>query len=99
MQLSTGGVTVKEILSTLTQRGQVTVPAEVRRILHLRPKDKVAFQIDDDEVRLVPAKFTLETAFGSVRPKSHPEDIEAIADAAKEEHVEQVIKKMRQRRS
>lgn len=89
---------MKEVLTTLTQRGQVTVPAEVRRILHLKPKDRVAFQIEDDEVRLVPARFTLETAFGSVRPKNRPEDFEAIAQAAKEEHVERVIKQMRRSR-
>lgn len=89
---------MKEVLTTLTQRGQVTVPAEVRKILHLKPRDKVAFQIEDDQVRLVPAKFTIETAFGSVTPKSHPEDFEAIAQAAKEEHVEQVTKKMQRRR-
>ena len=60
---------MKEVLTTLTQRGQVTVPAEVRRILHLKPNDKVAFRIEDDQVRLVPVKFTVETAFGSVKPK------------------------------
>jgi len=90
---------MKEVLTTLTQRGQVTVPAEVRRILHLKPKDKVAFRIEDDQVRLVPVKFTVETAFGSVKPKSRPEEFEAISQAAKEEHVEQVMKKMRYRRS
>jgi AbrB family looped-hinge helix DNA binding protein len=89
---------VKEVLTTLTQRGQVTVPAEVRRILHLKPKDKVAFQIEDNQVRIVAAKFTLESAFGSVTPRSHPEDFEAISKAAKDEHAEKVIQKMRRRR-
>lgn len=88
---------MKEVLSTLTQRSQVTVPAEVRRVLHLKPKDKVAFQIEDDQVRLVPARFTLETAFGSVKPKNRPEDFEAIAQAAKDEHVQKAIRKLRRK--
>lgn len=93
------GVAVKEVLTTMTKRGQVTVPAEVRRVLHLKPKDKVAFRIEGDQVRLVPAKFTLETAFGSVKPKNRPEDFEAISQAAKEEHAEQVVDNMHPRRA
>src|SRR3990172_7265586 len=68
---------LKEIVTSLTQRGQVTVPAEVRRLLGLKPRDKVAFTIDDDQVRLRPATFTIDTAFGSVPPKNRPEDFEA----------------------
>lgn len=56
----------KELVTTMTQRGQVTVPAEVRRMLGLRPRDKVAFAISDGEVKLTPARFTLETVVGSV---------------------------------
>jgi len=89
---------MKEILSTVTGRGQVTLPAEVRRLLGARGGDKVAFQIDGDEVRLLRARFTLETAYGSVTPKRRPEDFEAIKDAAMEEHAEASVRKLRTRR-
>ena len=36
---------MREITTTLTQRSQVTVPAEVRRLLGLKPRDKVTFTI------------------------------------------------------
>lgn len=78
---------MKEIVTTLTQRGQVTVPAEVRRLLGLKPRDKVAFTIDEDQVRLKPASFTVETAFGSVPPATRTEDFKALACAAREEKV------------
>ncbi|MGH2347651.1 MAG: AbrB/MazE/SpoVT family DNA-binding domain-containing protein, partial [Chloroflexota bacterium] len=57
---------MRQITTTITQRGQVTIPAEVRRRLGVGPRDKVAFTIDDDGVHLLPAPFTLESAFGSV---------------------------------
>ncbi len=76
---------MKEIVTSLTQRGQVTVPAEVRRLLGLKARDKVAFAIDDDQVRLVPATFTLESAYGSVTPRSRPEDFKALSRMAREE--------------
>lgn len=85
---------MKEILSSVTQRGQVTIPAEVRRLLGTKSGDKVAFQIEDGQVRLTPAKFTLESAYGSVTPKHRPEDFEAMKDAAMEERAEEVVKKL-----
>ena len=76
---------MKEIITTMTQRGQVTVPSEVRRLLGLKPRDKVAFSIEDDEVRLTPARFTLESAFGSVKPLKRREDFKRISREARDE--------------
>ena len=76
---------MKEVVTTLTQRGQVTVPAEVRRLLGLKPRDKVAFMIDDGVVQLRPATFTLETAFASVPPATRTEDLKALSRLAREE--------------
>lgn len=87
---------MKEILATITQRGQVTIPAEVRRLLGTKTGDKVAFQIEGTEVRLAPAAMTLESAYGSVKPVAHPEDFARIEEAAKEEHVARTLAKMHQ---
>lgn len=87
---------MREIIATVTQRGQVTIPAEVRRILGTKARDKVAFQIEGDQVRLAPARFTLQTAYGSVEPLQRPEDFKEITRKAKEEHVERMVRKMQQ---
>jgi AbrB family looped-hinge helix DNA binding protein len=76
---------MKQIVTTMTQRGQVTVPSEVRRLLGLKPRDKVAFSIEDDEVRLTPARFTLESAFGSVKPIKRAGDFKAISRDARDD--------------
>lgn len=76
---------MKEVITTMTQRGQVTVPAEVRRLLGIRPRDKVVFAIDDGEVRLRPARFTLESAYRSVPPLARPVSDKEMARVAKEE--------------
>ena len=72
-----------EHLSTITRKGQVTIPAEIRRALHLKKGDTVAWQQEGDEVRLTPARFTLESALGSVEPHQRPEDFVALEQAAK----------------
>ena len=50
--------------STLTSKGQVTIPAEVRRRLGLHQGDRVGFVVDGDEVRLVRRENRIEAAFG-----------------------------------
>jgi antitoxin PrlF len=87
---------MKAIVTRVTQRGQVTIPAEVRRLLGLYPHSKVTFEIDGEQVRLTSAPFTIEQTYGSVKPLSRPEDFDAISRAAKEEHVERVLRKMRE---
>ncbi|MBI4288984.1 MAG: type II toxin-antitoxin system PrlF family antitoxin, partial [Chloroflexi bacterium] len=52
---------MKEITTTITQRGQVTIPAEVRRILGVKPRDRVSFTIENTHVHLKRASFTLES--------------------------------------
>ncbi len=76
---------MKEIVTTMTQRGQVTVPSEVRRLLGLKPRDKVAFSIEDDKVQLLPARFTLESAFASVKPATRTRDFRSVSRAARDE--------------
>jgi AbrB family looped-hinge helix DNA binding protein len=85
---------MKEIITTMTQRGQVTVPSEVRRLLGLKPRDKVAFSIEEDEVRLAPARFTLESAFGSVKPATRTADLKAISRAARDEKLKRERSKL-----
>jgi antitoxin PrlF len=85
---------MQQIITTITQRGQVTIPAEVRRRLGLGPRDKVAFEIEDDKVRLVPVTFTLESAYGSVEPTHRPEDFEAIARSARAERIARKVQQL-----
>ena len=86
---------MREIIATTTQRNQVTIPAEVRRLLNLKPRDKVAFTIDDSgTVSLAPAAFSLESAYGSVKPSRSPEDFDKISQIAKAAKAEQTAREL-----
>ena len=88
---------MREITTTTTQRNQVTIPAEVRRLLGLKPRDKVSFTIEDDgTVSLAASSFSLESAFGSVKPSAHPEDFGQIERDAKDAKAEETVRKMRE---
>jgi antitoxin PrlF len=96
MQLIKGTADMTEILATMTKRGQITVPAEVRRLLGIKPRDRVAFSIEDSEVRLRPARFTLESVFGSVEPATSTADFKTISREAREGRVEQQVRQLKE---
>ncbi|MHB8575326.1 MAG: AbrB/MazE/SpoVT family DNA-binding domain-containing protein [Dehalococcoidia bacterium] len=81
---------MKEFVTTLTERGQITVPAEVRRLLGVGPRDKLAFRIEGDDVRLAPVSFPLETAYLSVPPLAQPLDDAEMMRIAREDRAERL---------
>ena len=61
------GITRQQPETTVTSKGQVTIPADIRARLGLQPKDKVQFNIAGDVVRLRKAASHIEHHFGTVR--------------------------------
>jgi len=57
--------------STLTQKGQTTIPGEVRRALKLRPGDRLEYRIEGDRaiIRVQPGAGALKGALASRRGK------------------------------
>jgi len=82
---------VKEINTTVTQRGQVTIPVEVRRILGLKPGDRLVFRVEGSSVTLAPAPFDLDSAYGSIKPLHEPEDFEEISRIAREDKIQETL--------
>ncbi len=75
---------MKELISTISSKGQATIPVEVRRHLGVDALDKVVFVLTDEgTVELRPARFTLESVLGSVAAlASESDDLEReIAEA------------------
>jgi AbrB family looped-hinge helix DNA binding protein len=57
-------------IATLTSKGQVTIPKEVRDALRLRPGDRVDFRLEaGGGVRLLPARLSPADLVGSLRPR------------------------------
>lgn len=69
---------MKESLATISTKGQVTIPAEIRRTLGLKPGDKVAFTLNQGEVKLEPSPSALRAGFGAVKPRRKPEDFKEL---------------------
>lgn len=55
------------MISTVTTKGQVTIPVDIRSRFHIRPNDKVDFVIDGERIIITPVK-TLKQLRGVVLP-------------------------------
>lgn len=68
--------------STLTSRGQTTIPKSIRDALHLHPGDRVEFILEEDQVVLRRADADLTALDGLLdRSDQDPVSIEAMHEA------------------
>jgi len=78
--------------SVVTQKGQVTIPVEIRRALGIKANDRVTFIIDQDRVCIEPIAESIETIFGAIEPIQRPEDFQRLRDTAIEDHVDDIVR-------
>jgi AbrB family looped-hinge helix DNA binding protein len=76
---------MKELLTVVTRKGQVTVPAEVRRALNLKQGDRVAFRLEDGVARLAPAPSPVDESFQVAPPLNPPRTLRQIDEIVQEE--------------
>ena len=67
--------------STVTSKGQTTLPRDVRAALGLNPGDRVRYVILDGEVRLLKARPVSDLAGLLRRPGAKPVTLEAMDEA------------------
>lgn len=71
--------------STLTSKGQITIPKALREALGLESGDRVAFRLRrDGVVEMVPETVDLLSLRGSVRPDVRGVTVEAMNEAIRD---------------
>jgi AbrB family looped-hinge helix DNA binding protein len=88
---------MKEVTTTVTTKGQVTIPADIRQRMGIRPHDRIRFRISGGEVRLSRVPLTLDDVYGAVQPLSRPEDFNAMQKIVEEERAQENASKLRRR--
>ena len=76
--------------SSLSPKGQITLPKQPRDLLRLRPKEKVVIQYKDGAVSVTPLKDTLESIYQSVPALKKPLTDREMTDIAWEDHAAEV---------
>ena len=80
--------------TTLTSKGQITIPVEVRKNLGLRTGDRIDIVKNSEtgEYTLKPKKGSIKDLFGILKYDGPPASIEDINNAIEEEAVERYLR-------
>src|SRR3954468_17655071 len=88
---------MKEHLSVVTRKGQITIPADIRRALNIKEGDKVAFTMEEGEVKLSRTGSVVAATAGALKSDMPPLSPEEERRAAEEAIAEDVIARMNNR--
>ena len=82
------------VRTTLTRKGQVTVPVEIRRALGLREGDKVEFTMEDGRAVLQPAGSVVERTAGMLKADVPPMTERQLKEAAEQAIADDAYERM-----
>lgn len=82
---------MQQFETSVTEKGQVTIPLEIRRLMGLHPHDKVAFEVEGDVVKIRRASSKLLQGYGAVTPKHKPEHLRELRENFEKGVAEDVI--------
>jgi len=85
---------MKELLSTMTTKGQVTIPVEIRRLLGMKKHDKIAFIVEGDRVRLMRKGSVVARTSGIFKTSQSPLSVEELREAAECAVADDVVERM-----
>ena len=89
---------MKTVQATVTSKGQVTIPIEIRRHLGIGPADKVVFVLNGNgKVELRPVEYTLASVRGIVPALKGREtgDFDDLIFEAMEDMADEEVRKLR----
>lgn len=91
---------MREYVATVTSKGQMTLPVEVRRRLGIDAGDRVTIRVGRDGADAELRRLEdVESVFGSIPPPSHLADREQgdfgdLIEAAMSDHVDEFVRRM-----
>ena len=79
--------------STITSKGQMTIPKPIRDRFRLRAGDRVDFVVEDNRIVMIPAKLHIRDIVGLLPSPSRAFTIEEMDDAIQEAVAEKYRRK------
>ncbi len=85
---------MKERVTVVTRKGQITIPAEIRRVLHINVGDKVVVSLEEDGVKLKPSAGVVARTAGALKSDSPLLTPEQEREAAERAVAEEVVSRI-----
>ena len=85
---------MKEMHSTVTTKGQVTIPVEIRRLLQVKPYDRVAFVVKDEKVSIVRGESVVARTASALKQEKPALTAEELREVAEETIAKETVSRM-----
>ena len=82
-------------VSILTKKGQTTIPKEIRKLLKLKPKDKILYLIEGEKVVLKPLKGDILELRGSVPAKEGPINFDKLRKTTRKKTAKKILERIK----
>ena len=86
---------MKQFESSVSPKGQITLPIEVRRRWGIRAKDRVTIRVDEHLVTIAPVRSAVDESFGAIPPLGRPMSDSEMTELAAEEHAQEAAREGR----
>lgn len=84
---------MREFLSSVSPKGQITLPAEIRKRLGIKPKDKVAIGVDGDLMTIRPVgDDSFGASYRAIPALPRLLSVEEMTQIAAEEHAQEAAR-------
>lgn len=84
---------MREFEVTVTGKGQIIIPKEIRRILGLHPHDRISFEVEGEFVKIRRVASKLLQGYGAITSRKMPEDYQELRKAFEVGVAEEVASK------
>lgn len=88
---------MQELLTVITRKGQITLPAPFRSALNLKEGDKVSISRPDpgsETLMIRPVRSVAEATYGSVPPRPEPFDVREMREAFEQAVAEEAMRSL-----
>ncbi len=83
---------MKVFESSVSPKGQITLPLEVRRRWGIKAKDRVAIHVEGERVTIMPVRSPVDESYGVLPQLSRRISVEEMTEIAAEEHAQDIIR-------
>ncbi len=78
------------VSSSVSPKGQITIPIEIREQFDIKPTDRVEFKVIDNQIVIVPTKQKLKEVYGSIPARRPPATWKEVEESIREESADNV---------
>ena len=83
---------IKRYYSSVSPKGQITLPSDVRKTLDIKPRDQVTIEVEGSVVQISVSKSRLARHYQVAGSLSTPRDWKDMVETAADEHSEHVAR-------